>query len=150
VFDAEHARLGPPRDVYIHGGRIAALYETGSPAQAVVTVLDAGGRVLLPALFDMHGHETNWNAVQQIAGGVTTVRDLGNDNTILAALMHRIDRGETVGPRVVAAGFIEGKSEFSAHNGFVVSDVAEAKKAIDWYAQPGYPQIKIYNSFRPK
>jgi imidazolonepropionase-like amidohydrolase len=150
VFDAEGARLGPAQDVYIHGGRISALYETGSPPQAVATVLDAGGRVLLPALFDMHGHETSWNAVQQIAGGVTTVRDMGNDNTILAALKRGIDSGETVGPRVVAAGFIEGKSEFSARIGFVASDMEDVKKAIDWYAQRGYPQIKIYNSFRPE
>ncbi|MGO9466604.1 MAG: amidohydrolase family protein [Isosphaeraceae bacterium] len=150
VFDAEHAQLGPARDVYIHGGRIAALYETGSPAQAAATVLDAGGRALLPALFDMHGHERSWNAVQQIAGGVTTVRDLGNDNTVLAELRRRIDSGETIGPRIVAAGFIEGKSEYSARIGFVASDIEEVKKAIDWYAQRGYPQIKIYNSFRPE
>ncbi len=149
VFDAEGARLGPPQDVYIHGGRITALYETGSPAQAAATVLDAGGRALLPALFDMHSHETSWNALQQIAGGVTTVRDLGNDNTVLAALARRIDSGETVGPRIVAAGFIEGKSEFSAMHGFVVSDLDEVRKAIDWYAQRGYPQIKLYNSFHP-
>ena len=150
VFDAEHARLGPAQDVYIQGGRIAALYETGSPAQAVGTTLDAGGRVLLPALFDMHGHESSWNAVQQIAGGVTTVRDLGNDNAVLAGLASRFDRGEMVGPRIVPAGFIEGKSDFSARNGIVVSDIDEVKKAIDWYAQRGYPQIKIYNSFRPE
>jgi cytosine/adenosine deaminase-related metal-dependent hydrolase len=150
VFDSEHAKLGPPQDVYIHGGRIAALYETGSPAQGAATVLDAGGRVLLPALFDMHAHESSWNALQQIAGGVTTVRDLGNDNAILADLARRIDKGEAVGPRIIPAGFIEGASDFSARIGFVVSDLDGVKKAIDWYAQRGYPQIKIYNSFRPE
>jgi cytosine/adenosine deaminase-related metal-dependent hydrolase len=150
VFESEHARLGPAHDVYIHGGKITALYETGSPARDVGTVLDAGGRVLLPALFDMHAHETSWNAVQQIAGGVTTVRDLGNDNTVLAELARKINRAQLVGPRIVPAGFIEGKSNFSARNGFVVSDMAEVKNAIDWYAQRGFPQIKIYNSFRPE
>jgi imidazolonepropionase-like amidohydrolase len=150
VFDAEHARLGPTRDVYINDGRIAALYETGSPAQAVATVLDAGGRALLPSLFDMHTHNSSWSAVQQIAGGVTTVRDLGNDNAVLAELARSIDSGKMVGPRIVPAGFIEGKSEFSARHGFVASDLDEVKNAIDWYAQHGYPQIKIYNSFRPE
>ena len=139
VFDAEHARLGPAQDVYVHGGRIAALYETGSPAQEVATVLDAGGRVLLPGLFDMHDHETSWNAVQQIAGGVTTGRDLGNDNAVLAELSRHFDRGEMVGPRIVPAGFIEGQSDFSARIGFVASDLESVKKAIDWYAQHGYP-----------
>jgi hypothetical protein len=150
VFDAENARLGPAQDVYIRGGRIAAIYETGSPAQEVGTTLEAGGRALSPALFDMHGHESSWNAVQQIAGGVTTVRDMGNDNAMLAGLASRFDRGEMVGPRIVPAGFIEGKSDFSARIGIVASDIAEVKRAIDWYAQRGYPQIKIYNSFRPE
>ncbi len=50
----------------------------------------------------------------------------------------------------MTAGFIEGQSDFSARNGFVVSDIDGVKKAIDWYAQRGYPQIKIYNSFRPE
>jgi hypothetical protein len=150
VFDAERAVLGPERDVYIHGGRIAALYETGSAAQGSATVIDARGRVLLPGLFDMHGHETSWSSVQQIAGGVTTVRDMANDNASLARLVKRIGNGETLGPRIIAAGFIEGKSESSAMNGFVVSDLDGVKKAVDWYAQRGYPQIKLYNSFRPE
>jgi imidazolonepropionase-like amidohydrolase len=55
-----------------------------------------------------------------------------------------------VGPRVVPAGFIEGRSEFSARIGFVASDIHGVKEAIDWYAQRGYPQIKIYNSFQPE
>ena len=150
VFDAENARLGPAQDLYIKGGRIAALYDTGSPAQDAATVIDAGGRVLLPGLFDMHDHESDWNALQQIAGGVTTGRDMGNDNAVLAALIDRIDRGEAVGPRIIAAGFIEGESDYSQRSGFVVSDLTGVKRAIDWYAQRGYPQIKIYNSFRPE
>ena len=133
-----------------NAGRIAALYETGSPAQAAGTEIDVRGRVLLPGLFDMHAHVADWTAMQHIAGGVTTIRDLGNDNTYLAELVERIDNGTTIGPHIVAAGFIEGTSEFSAKIGIVVSDLDGVKKAIDWYAQRGYPQIKIYNSFRPE
>jgi len=150
VFDAEHALLGEAQDIYVDNGRIAALYPAGSPAQAAGSVIDAGGRVLLPGLFDMHAHESEWNAVLQIAGGVTTARDLGNDNSVLAQLRHRIDEGTRVGARIVPAGFIEGKSEFSARLGFVVDNLDAAKQAVDWYAQRGYPQIKIYNSFRPE
>ncbi len=86
----------------------------------------------------------------QIAGGVTTSRDMGSDNATLAAFSAQVDRGEVVGPRIVPAGYIEGKSEFSSPGGFVVASVQEAKDAIDWYAQHGYRQIKIYNSFRPE
>jgi len=55
--------------------------------------------------------------------------------------------GTLLGPQVVPAGFLEGESPMSANNGFVVKDLAAAKNAIDWYAQHGYPQLKIYNSF---
>jgi cytosine/adenosine deaminase-related metal-dependent hydrolase len=150
LFDAEHGTVGPARDVYVRGGRIAAIYESGSPAQDARTVIDAGGRVVMPGLFDMHAHMSAWDALQQIAAGVTTVRDLANDNALLAALAQQIDRTELVGPRIIPLGFIEGKSEFSLSMGFVVSDLEEAKRAIDWYAQRGYQQIKLYNSFRPE
>ena len=35
----------------------------------------------------------------------------------------------------------------SAQSDFIISSLEEAKKAVDWYAGHGYPQIKIYNSF---
>ncbi len=61
--------------------------------------------------------------------------------------MVQLKEGRLLGPDVVPAGFIEGESKMSARNGFVVKDLAGAKKAVDWYADHGYPQIKIYNSF---
>ncbi|MEJ7807113.1 MAG: amidohydrolase family protein, partial [Telluria sp.] len=79
--------------------------------------------------------------------GVTTVRDMGNANAVLQELMDDTEAGRLLGPRVVPAGFLEGESKYSANNGFVVKDIAGAKNAIDWYAQHGYPQLKIYNSF---
>jgi imidazolonepropionase-like amidohydrolase len=150
VFDSEHGLLGPAQDVYVMHGRISAVYPTGSPARDAGTVFDAAGRVLMPGLFDMHDHETAWNAVQQLAGGVTTGRDMGNDNALLAALSKRIEEGRSLGARIVATGFIEGESPFSARLGFVVSTLDEVRQAIDWYAERGYPQLKIYNSFKPE
>jgi cytosine/adenosine deaminase-related metal-dependent hydrolase len=148
VFDSERARLGPAQDVYVNRGRIAALYPAGAQAREAATVIDAGGRVLLPALFDMHDHMEAWSGLLQIAGGVTTVRDMGNDNAVLADQAARIDAGEEVGPRVVPAGFIEGQSEHAAKSGIIVSNPDEVRAAVDWYAQRGYPQLKLYNSYR--
>src|SRR5439155_483903 len=91
VFDAEHARLTGPSDVYVRRGRIAAVLAAGSKLSDAATVVDGRGRTLLPGLFDMHGHEWTWNAMLQIAGGVTTVRDLGNQNDYLRDLIERID-----------------------------------------------------------
>ncbi len=150
VFDAGSKALGEPSDVYVNDGRIAAIYPAGSPARDPATVIDGAGRALLPGLFDMHTHEDPWNAALQIAGGVTTSRDMGNDNAGLAELRADIEAGRTVGPHIEPAGFIEGASPFSASGGFVVASVAEAEKAVDWYAQRGYRQIKLYNSIKPE
>jgi hypothetical protein len=88
--------------------------------------------------------------VLQIAGGVTTTRDMGNNNARLQQIISEVDAGETLGPRIIPSGFIEGDSPYSASNGIKVKSLQEAQDAVEWYAQHGYRQIKIYNSFHPE
>ncbi len=150
VFDSATGKRSEPSDVYISSGRIAAIYPAGSQAQGVGATVDGSGQTLMPGLFDMHSHEGPWKCLLQIAGGVTSSRDMGNDNPYLSKLLARLKAGEIIGPRIVPTGFIEGASPFSARSGIVVSDLQAAKDAVDWYAQRGYRQIKIYNSFHPE
>lgn len=148
VFDSATATLSEGlRDVYILRGRISAVLPAGSTGRDVARSLDAGGRVLMPGLFDMHGHVGRWEGGLNLAAGVTTVRDMGGDNATVQQIIDETSRGEVFGPQVVPAGFLEGESPFSARNGFVISSLDEAKAAVDWYAEHGYPQIKVYNSF---
>lgn len=147
VFDSETATLGPASDLLIAHGRIVSISGANEETAAADQVIDAGGRVLTPGLFDMHGHTGAWQGGLHLAAGVTTVRDMGNDNATLRQLIADEREGKVLSPSVVPAGFIEGESPMSARNGFVISDLDGAKQAIDWYAGHGYPQIKIYNSF---
>ncbi|MGV7208195.1 amidohydrolase family protein [Oxalobacteraceae bacterium A2-2] len=147
VFDSEKASLGAPSDVYVLRGRITAVLPAGAPVRGAVQELDAGGRVLLPGLFDLHGHVDRWGGALHLAAGVTTVRDMGNDNEQLQLMLDETAAGKLLMPQVVPAGFLEGESAFSSNGGFVIKDLAQAKNAIDWYAEHGYPQLKIYNSF---
>jgi imidazolonepropionase-like amidohydrolase len=149
-FDAEKAVMKPASDVYVYRGKIASIFPANSPSRSAATVIDGTGKTLLPGLFDMHGHTSAWDSVMQIAGGVTSLRDMGNDNANLNELKTRVDAETSIGPHIIPTGFIEGDSPFSANLGFVVKDVAEAKDAINWYAQHGYRQIKLYNSIRPE
>jgi len=139
-----------PLDVYVFRGRVASIDRPGSEARDPAAIIDGRGRYLLPGLFDMHAHEWRWNAMLQIAGGVTTVRDMGNDNRRLEELRTDIDNGSIVGPRIVPTGFIEGNSPYASRSGIVIDNVEEGKAAIDWYAQRGRRQIKLYNSIRPE
>jgi imidazolonepropionase-like amidohydrolase len=148
VWDSLTGKVGAPSDVYVYRGKVTAIVPTGSPDSGAQNQLDAGGRIMIPGLFDMHGHEFGrWGGGLHLAAGITTVRDMGNDNATLQALIDETQRGEILEPQIVPAGFLEGESNFSARNGFVIKNLDEAKKAIDWYNQHGYPQLKIYNSF---
>src|SRR5678816_3094743 len=92
----------------------------------------------------------DWDGLLDIAGGVTQVRDAGNDNTSLLALMRRFDSGELIGPRIFPSGFLEGKSPFSSFGGFTVQTAEEAVDKVRWYADHGFWGIKIYNSMPPE
>lgn len=147
VFDSEKATVGQPSDIYLLRGRITAVLPAGSPTRAAKNIIDAGGRIVLPGLFDMHGHVDRWSGALNISTGVTSVRDMGNDNAQLQAMLDETAAGKLLAPQVVPTGFLEGESPYSASGGFLVKDLEGAKNAIDWYAQRGYPQLKIYNSF---
>jgi Amidohydrolase family len=147
VFDSAAATLGKASDVYVLRGKITAVLPAGSPSMGAENTVDGNGRVLLPGLFDMHGHVGPWDGPLNLANGVTTSRDMGNDNATLQGMLNQQAAGKLLMPNVVPTGFLEGESNFSARNGFVIKDLAGAKQAIDWYAQHGYPQLKIYNSF---
>ena len=159
VFDSVAGRVGEPSHVLIRDGRIVSVTpatkwadsdhkatdRTGIPEAD--RSIDAANRILLPGLFDMHAHIGPWDGGLNLAAGITTVRDMGNDNTTLTELIADSEAGKVMLPRVVKAGFLEGESPYSARNGFVIEDLLEAKKAVDWYAANGYVQVKIYNSF---
>jgi hypothetical protein len=146
VFDSEKATVGAPSDVYVLRGRITAVLPAGSPVRADQEI-DAAGRIVLPGLFDLHGHVDRWSGALNMAAGVTSVRDMGNDNEQLQQMLDETAAGQLLAPQVVPAGFLEGESPFNANLGFVIKNLDQAKRAIDWYAERGYPQLKIYNSF---
>ncbi|MYM32788.1 amidohydrolase family protein [Duganella sp. FT94W] len=147
IFDSEKASVGQASDIYLLRGRITSVQPAGSPVREADNVIDAAGRVVLPGLFDMHGHVDRWSGALNMSTGVTSVRDMGNDNQQLQAMLDETAAGKLLAPQVVPAGFLEGESPFSANNGFVIKDLKGAKDAVDWYAERGYPQLKIYNSF---
>ncbi|MEO6280081.1 amidohydrolase family protein [Roseateles sp.] len=149
-FDAPAARMRGPSDVWISHGRIDAVTEPGALRVLPERAIDGRGQTLLPGLWDMHAHLWSEDGLAHLAGGVTSIRDPGNDNAELLRLRSRIERGAVIGPNVYAAGFIEGKSPFSARNGIVAETLDDALDAVSWYACHGYVGIKLYNSIKPE
>lgn len=150
VFDPKAGTLGNPVSVLVSGNKITAVEPLAKTGAAGETVIDGAGGTIVPGLYEMHAHTGQEGALLNLAAGVTTMRDMGNDNAVLDTLVERIDKGVIAGPRIVRAGFIEGKSPFSANNGILVNSEAEAVAAVRWYADHGkFWGVKSYNSMNP-
>ncbi len=150
VFDPVAQQLIGPVAVLVNGRSISSVHAVNTPPTPDETVIDGAGGTLVPGMFEMHAHLAESGALLNLLAGVTSVRDMGNNNSVLEALDRRIVAGEVAGPRIVRSGFIEGKSPFNANNGFVVDSEARALETVRWYAARGYPAIKIYNSINPQ
>ena len=149
IFDPSTAKLTGPMAVVISGRIIASVEPANSPPSPGEVSIDGAGGTLIAGMTEMHGHLGQSDALLNVVAGITTVRDMGNDNAVLDDLVTKMDAGTIGGPRVVRSGFIEGKSPFNSNNGFVVDTEAKALNAVRWYGARGYWQIKIYNSINP-
>jgi len=121
VFDGRSERLGPSTSVLVVGNRIAKIgTDIAPPARA--TVIDGGGRTLMPGLIDAHWHAMlvrptpaealAWDvgyanlvageeATATLMRGFTTVRDVGGP---VFGLKRAIDDGVVAGPRIYPSG----------------------------------------------
>ena len=146
--DVKKGRLHENSAVLINNGVITAIGKKASRFKADRNI-DAQGKTLIPGLWDMHTHIDISEGLLQIAAGVTSVRDLANKHDDLMQTIDAFDSGRAIGPRVYKAGFIDQKSPFSAPTGQLAETLEEALNFVDWYAERGYPQIKIYSSITP-
>ncbi|WP_420430783.1 amidohydrolase family protein [Hyphobacterium sp.] len=150
IFDAETQTRGEAASVLVERNRIVSIAAVDAERPAEAVEIDGAGGTLLPGFFEMHGHMGETAAFLNIAAGVTSLRDMGNNNEVLTALLDRVEAGELAGPRVHRSGFIEGRSPFNSNNGILVESEEEAVAAVHTYADAGvYHQIKIYNSINP-
>ena len=151
LFDAEAAAVRPHTTVVIEGNRITAVGPDGRvkiPPGA--EVVDARGKTLLPGLWDMHVHLQSSAGLMHMAAGVTSVRDLANDTDQLLDMRRKFDEGAVIGPRVLMAGFMDGRGPYAGPTKVFVDTEDEARAAVDKYASLGYVQIKIYSSVKPE
>lgn len=151
VFNPETGKTGGLKTVVVFRDEITGVYDAHSERGRAEdgVIIDGEGGTLLPGLHDMHSHSSLRSGLFYLAAGVTSTRDMGNDNEMLLDLTQKIQAGELAGPRIVRAGFLEGRSPHSARHGFIPDSLDEAIEAVRWYADHGYWQIKIYNSMNP-
>lgn len=137
--------------VVIQNGRIAAAGPRPTvniPAGA--NIYDATGKFLLPGLWDMHAHLYQLEfGPAYLAAGITTARDVGNDIEFSTAMRDAANDGRGLGPKLLLAGYIDGKNEDNTFD-VQVDTPAEARAAVQRYQAAGFEQIKIRDHVKPE
>jgi len=124
IFDGKAEKLTNPSNVMVRGNIIERVSSVSiqPPADVDVTVIDGGGRTLMPGLIDAHVHamlirptpaqaiggDVGYNniaagaeATDTLLRGFTTVRDVGGPTF---GLKQAIDEGIIAGPRIFPSG----------------------------------------------
>jgi imidazolonepropionase-like amidohydrolase len=124
IFDGRSARLSEPRNVLVRGNKIEKIsaQPIATDGSANTTIIDGGGRTLMPGLIDMHWHTmlvrptvpslmsgdvgyfyllAGAEATATLMRGFTTVRDVGGPSF---GLKQAIDEGVVPGPRIFPSG----------------------------------------------
>jgi hypothetical protein len=153
------ARLFDPRDltvtagtsVLVRGDRIVRVAPDDKIKPSPdAEIIDAHGQFLMPGLWDNHQHFSDTDGPLDLATGVTSARDMANDTDTFLKRVERFDEGTELGPFVLKAGIIDGTGEFAGPTKMRVDTAEQAIQDVDWYANHGYAQIKIYSSVKPE
>ncbi|HZR06907.1 MAG TPA: amidohydrolase family protein [Candidatus Udaeobacter sp.] len=151
LFDPRDLTVTPATSVVVSNDRIVRVGPDGDvKAAANAEIIDAQGRFLMPGLWDNHQHFSDNDGALDLANGVTSARDMANDTDAFLQRVARFDNGSELGPRVLKAGIIDGTGEFAGPTKMRVDTADQAIQDVDWYADHGYAQIKIYSSIKPE
>ncbi|GAA5191913.1 amidohydrolase family protein [Ferrimonas gelatinilytica] len=153
VFDGVHEKRIENANVLIENNLIAAVSSEPIDAEGA-TVIDGGGRTMIPGLTDMHWHmalaelpmtsilygdayevgiRMTLAAPKTLMRGFTTVRDMGGNAFSLKKL---IDAGVVVGPRILPAGPMI--SQTGGHFDYrLPNQVPERAGVIDYWGRVG-------------
>ena len=116
--------------IIVRGGRIVSVGAGAVPTQGLRTI-DAKGMSAMPGFIDSHKHVSNGAAAADqmrslLEAGYTTVLAGGGQADANVALRDRIDKGEFIGPRIIASGQIN-----------IRQTPAEARAAVQALAAKG-------------
>jgi imidazolonepropionase-like amidohydrolase/Tol biopolymer transport system component len=143
--------------VVVRGNRIAAVGDRAStPVPAGATVVDAGGKTILPGLVDAHWHggmgedgivpQQSWVDLASLAFGVTTIHDPSNDTGTIFTHAEMRKAGLVVGPRIFSTGTIlyGAKGSYAAK----VDSLDDALTHLERMRAAGAISVKSYNQPR--
>jgi imidazolonepropionase-like amidohydrolase len=153
VIDATGSPVQPDMTIVVQGQRITELGKAGHvkvPNNA--KLIEAGGKFLIPGLWDMHVHTIFGSWIPQdekialplfVANGITGVRDMGSDLEPVKQWRSEIAAGRLLGPRMIIAGpMLDGPTP-RFPSSVPVSDAASGRQDVDNLKDASVDFIKI-------
>jgi amidohydrolase family protein len=152
MFDSVAGRYLPDRAVLVADGKVAAVGAAGSiKAPVGATVIDGHGKTLLPGLWDSHQHigGDDWNALQNVATGMTNYRSPGTMIDEALSLYKRRAAGDLLAPDGKISVIVDRKDPLAAQGALTVTSAAETIAAVDKIKAAGLWGVKFYTSMNP-
>jgi hypothetical protein len=75
------------------------------------------------------------------------VRDIGGEHDSVMQMTAKIDSGQVIGPTTYRAGFMDRAGPFAS--GWAAESLEDALERVDFFADNGYLQVKLYSSIEP-
>jgi len=149
VVDVENGIAVPGQTVIIVGDRIAKI---GAPAelgiQEPAQTINGHRLYLMPGLVDAHVHYFDAPVFGRLmmANGVLLVRDMGMPNEYILKLRDALNRGETLGPEMIATGaMLDGYPPLIPSIALGIHTPEEGRTAVTKQAEAGVEMIKVYS-----
>ena len=154
VIDPATGSVRTDQTVVIAAGRIQRVVPSANyQPEKRARIIEARGKYLIPGLWDMHVHIAGISADPAwskdvilpllIAQGITAVRDMGGNLSVLRTWKQDIEAGKLVGPHIFAGGPMIVPSGKKTPEQWPVTTVEEAQVAVRELKQQGADFIKI-------
>jgi imidazolonepropionase-like amidohydrolase len=150
VIDVEKGIAIPGQTVIVVDDRIDKIGTQGKveiPKGAVI--INGDGLYLMPGLVDAHVHYLDAPVFGRvmIANGILLVRDMGMPNEYILPLRDELNRGKTLGPEMVATGFIlDGDPPLIPQISMGIKTPEDGRAAVRKQAEAGVDMIKVYST----
>jgi len=152
VIDVVNERVNKDLTIVITGKRITSISRNVSIPNSA-TIIDAGGKYLIPGLWDMHVHSLRQERIPLyfplfVANGITGIRDM---STPLGDFdLYKADMAKNkiaVRPHIIIAcgPAIDGQNNARPGLSIPVATAEQAKEAVDTLSKHGVDFIKVYS-----
>ncbi len=151
LFDAARRAVTANTTVIVRDSTIVSVgHDSAVRVPHDAEVIDAGGRTLLPGLWDMHSHDYGDVPAEMLllAAGVTSVRVMTRNVVSATEITDRPRDAVAFAPNVFWAGTVDGPGNPNPR--VVATTDSAARQLVRQYAAMGASQIKLYGRLRPE